>query len=286
VARDEAKGELMPRGKLSAIEIAEGALLADVAVVFQIIWMYVPVVGVFFRMLIPIVFTVLLLRRRLYAGIMSLCVALFLAAVVTGPNLVDLIYLLLEGVGGLYLGVTMKHRLRDGQIILLGATGLGVAIYGTIFVFALLFGTPLQVLVASLHQTYAHAVALAGTIAAQVGLSQFWTSQFLPLLTPLANQAFTYWWAWLFVFHWLAALPLMIVMYYITNVFVRLLGYDVRPFPGGRLRRLNRRLRRRLVRMGVRRGLVGRRARRRGARARRAQQAPREPTRERQEVGV
>ncbi len=275
-SRDEAKGKRMPRGKLNAIEIAEGALLADVAVVFQIIWMYIPLIGIFFRVLIPIVFTVLVLRRHLYAGIMSLCVALFIAAVVTGPNLVDLIYLLLEGVGGLYLGVTMKRRLRDTVIIPLGTTGLGIATYGLIFLFALLFGTPLQDLVKSLHRTFDRAVSTAGTIAPQVGLGHLWTHQFLPVLMPIANQAFTYWWAVLFVFHWLGALPVMIVMYYMTNVFVRLLGYDVRPFPGGRIRRLSRRIRRRLVRAGVRRGLLGRRAVR----------PPRPEAEKRQEVSV
>ena len=58
----------MRHGRLSPIEIAEGALLADVAVIFQLLWLYLPVVGGFFRVLIPVVFTVLVLRRRLQAG--------------------------------------------------------------------------------------------------------------------------------------------------------------------------------------------------------------------------
>src|SRR5205085_890588 len=49
----------MPR-KLSAIEIAEGALLADIAVIFQLLSLYLPIGKSFLRILIPIVFTIIL----------------------------------------------------------------------------------------------------------------------------------------------------------------------------------------------------------------------------------
>jgi len=67
----------MPR-KLSAIEIAEGALLADIAVIFQLLSLYLPIGKSFLRILIPIVITIIVLRRRLYVGMMGLRVALFL----------------------------------------------------------------------------------------------------------------------------------------------------------------------------------------------------------------
>jgi hypothetical protein len=41
-------------------------------------------------------------------------------------------------------------------------------------------------------------------------------------------------------------------MYYVTNVFVRVLGYDVRPFPGGWVARRNRKAARRLLQLGLR----------------------------------
>ena len=72
--------------RLNAIEIAEGALLADIAVVFQLLLIYLPVGGGFFRILTFIIFAVLVLRRGLYVGILGMCVALFLVGVVTGPQ--------------------------------------------------------------------------------------------------------------------------------------------------------------------------------------------------------
>src|SRR5947209_6157145 len=109
----------MPR-KLSAIEIAEGALLADIAVIFQLLSLYLPIGKSFLRILIPIVFTIIVLRRRLYVGIMGLCVALFIVGIMTGPNY--LVTMLLEGIGGLFLGVTMKYRLRHFIILFVGVT--------------------------------------------------------------------------------------------------------------------------------------------------------------------
>ncbi len=86
--------------KLSAIEIAEGALLADIAIVFQLLTLYLPVGGDFFRVLIFIVYAVLVLRRGLYVGVMGMLVALFISAIVIGPQLV--VFMLLEATGGLF----------------------------------------------------------------------------------------------------------------------------------------------------------------------------------------
>jgi hypothetical protein len=44
----------------------------------------------------------------------------------------------------------------------------------------------------------------------------------------------------------------------VTNLFVRLLGYDVRPFPGGWLGKLFYRINRRMVRIAVKRGILKR----------------------------
>jgi uncharacterized protein YybS (DUF2232 family) len=270
----------MSRQRLSAIEIAEGALLADVVVIFQVIWMYIPVVGVFFRILIPVVFTILVLRRNLYAAIMSLCVAVFLASVVTGPNIIDLIYLALEGIGGLFLGVTMRYRARDSIIILLGTTGLGVSIYALFFFIAALLGTPLNEIIASFHRTYTHAVAAANFSAGQVGLGGLWQHTLFPPINQFVEWAFTYWAALFFAYNWLTALPVMLVMYYVTNSLVRLLGYEVRPFPGGWVHRLLRRIDRRLLRVALKR--QSRRGRRAGEHT--ADEQSQRPDRE--EVGV
>src|SRR5690348_9438357 len=104
--------------RLSAIEIAEGALLADIGVVFQLLIKYLPVGGAFLALMIPVIFAVIVLRRGLYVGCMSLCVALFIICIVLGPGGVP--FLLLETGAGLFLGVTMRHRLSHLLTIALG----------------------------------------------------------------------------------------------------------------------------------------------------------------------
>ena len=241
-----------PTARLSAIEIAEGALLADVAVIFQVIWMFVPFVGIFFRLLIPIVFTILCLRRGLYAGIIALCAAIFLAAVVTGPNVVDLIYMLLEGVGGLYLGVTMRRRSSHLLILALGTLGLTAGLYAFTFVVIFMLGTPLQQVLATLHRDYIRLLALGVLVTMRLGVGQFWRDQVVPILSPVIEWCFHYWWILILVAVLANALPIMFVMYYVTNVFVRVLGYDVRPFPSGWIERRRRKLARRALRLGLR----------------------------------
>ncbi|MGH2503031.1 MAG: hypothetical protein ACRDID_11000, partial [Ktedonobacterales bacterium] len=47
----------------SAISMAEGGLLADVSIVFDLAWIYVPIIGTAFMPLIPTPFVILYLRR-------------------------------------------------------------------------------------------------------------------------------------------------------------------------------------------------------------------------------
>src|SRR5256886_11917925 len=109
----------MPR-KLNAIEIAESALLVDIAMVFQLLVLYLPIGGIFFSLLIPPLFTILILRRHFYAAIMGSCVALFVIGMLTGIGNIQIT--ILEIGAGIYLGLTMKHPLRYFPLILLGTT--------------------------------------------------------------------------------------------------------------------------------------------------------------------
>ena len=119
----------MPR-QLSAIEIAEGALLADIAVILQLFAMYLPVFDTFIRLLIPIVFAVLVLRRRLYAAVLCLCVTCFIVSALSGLAL--LVPMLLSCGAGLYLGQTMKRRLPHAIVVLLGMTSGALAVCGVL----------------------------------------------------------------------------------------------------------------------------------------------------------
>ncbi len=237
--------------KLTAIEIAEGALLADIAVVFQLLTLYLPIGGEFFRVLIFIVFAVLVLRRGLYVGMMGMFVALFIAAIVTGPQ--SVVFLLLEATGGLFLGFTMKHRLSHFLLLLIGITCGALALYIVIFLSTFLFGLPFNSLVRGLHNAYTGAMSLMGVLAASVGLSAWWQQTLYPLIAPLAAFGFKYWWALYYVALWALLCPFVIVIYATTNSLVRRLGYGVRPFPDGRVHKRIRRFSRFLLKAGIRR---------------------------------
>jgi Predicted membrane protein (DUF2232) len=246
-------GESMFRN-LKAIEIAEGALLADIAVLFQLLAIYLPIGGQVFRLLTFIVFTVLVLRRGLYVGIMGLCVALFVVTVIVGTQ--SFIDLLLECMGGLFLGVTMKWRMHLLPLLLLGATAGSLAFYAATILTSFIFAVPLTTLVDVLHSTYTTLISLINNLMAQAGLSIWWKHNLYPGISSLANVAFRYWFLSFYIGIWLVLCPVVFVVYVFTNSFVRLLGYDVRPFPGGRIGRLLRRLNRRSIRMALKWGIL------------------------------
>lgn len=219
--------------RLTAIEIAEGALMADIGVIFQLLVKILPVGGHFFQLLIPIVFAVVVLRRSFYVGCMSLVVALFIVALISGPG--ASFFMLLECGAGLFLGLTMKHRMHHFVILFLGVTSGTIVFYLLLISIDLITGFPLSTFVRSVQLTYKAAVGLVGAIAALVGVSSWWQHTALPPLNSLANLAFSYWWITYYIINWVFLIPVVIVVYYITNLFVRLLGYQVLPFPGGKI---------------------------------------------------
>lgn len=231
--------------RLSAIEIAEGALLADIAVIFQLLTLYLPVGGEVFRFLVIVVFAILVLRRGLYAASMGFCTALFLVGVISGINFLPI--MLLEGMGGLFLGVTMKHFWHHIPLLLVGITCGAAALWIVVFGSDFLLRIPVADLILSLHRVYTHSVAIMGQLSASVGLDGFWKANVLPPVETIANLGFTYWLAAFYVLFWIGLCPAVIAIYYASNLLVRFLGYEVRPFPGGRLQKLLRWLARKLV---------------------------------------
>lgn len=221
--------------RLSAIEIAEGALLADIGVVFQLLIKYLPIGGDLLRLLVPVVFALLVLRRGLYVGCMSLCVSLFIVSIVLGPTGAPL--LLLEAGAGLFLGLTMRHRLRHSSTVFLGVLCGAFALWVVILGVSFLTGGPAS-LVRGLRLAYNSLVPLLAFLFQIVGLGQIWHHTLFPLLNQFIQWGFQ---NWLFLFYLvLCALcaPIVIITYGITNFFLRLLGYQVRPFPGYRLESL------------------------------------------------
>ena len=239
--------------RLRAIEMAEGALLADIAVVFQLIVHYVPFVGIFFTLLIPPLFAILVLRRGLYGAIMSMAVALFTLGLIAGWGRTQLF--ILEIGAGIFLGVTMKYRLHYIPLILLGVTGSAIGITGLTLGSILLLGPSfLAVTLNGFRQTYNLAFRTLDFLAPQLGLESAWHSN-EPMIKHLADLSLRYWLAVIFFSDWLILLPVVIIVYYITAFLVRLMGYDVRPFPDGILNRFLLWIMTLLLRIAVKVGL-------------------------------
>jgi hypothetical protein len=217
---------------LHAIEIAEGALLADIAVVFQLLIRYLPIGGTFLALLIPVVFAVIVLRRGLYVGCVSLCVALCLIGIVLGPGGLPLV--LLEAGAGLFLGTTMRRRLNHLTTMTLGILCGSLALWLVLLVLVLLLGGP-QFFLRVIRQTYAALTPLAGLLFKLLGLGAFWGHTLLPLLDSFVQWGQQHWPVLLLLAACGICIPLVVIVYVIVNACVRLLGYQVRPFPGSQL---------------------------------------------------
>lgn len=239
--------------RLTAIEIAEGALLADIGVIFQLVAIYLPVGGDLLRLLIPIVFAIIVLRRGLYVGCMSFCVALFLVGVISGPGF--LILMMLEGLAGLFLGVTMKYRMHQLAILFLGITSSALLLFGLFVLTDLFAGIPFTDLIQSLHQAYNGFISFVNGVTYGIGLGSWWHHTLFPKVDAVAKLAFTYWWAGFYLLSWVALCPVVIVVYYVTNLFVRRLGYKVVPFPGGIFEKLLHWTLRTIIRFIPKRGI-------------------------------
>lgn len=218
--------------RLSAIEIAEGALLADIGVLFHLLIRYLPVGGGFLALLVPVISAILVLRRGLYVGCMSLCVSLFIVSIVVGPGGIPIMFL--EASAGLFLGLTMRHRLRNVTIIFVGIVLGALALWSVILLVTLLTGGA-GAMVHALRQAYGFFLPFFALLFHVIGLGGFWQRTFFPLLDRFAQWGFQYWPILLYLGACVVCVPLVILVYGITNFFLRLLGYQVRPFPGHRL---------------------------------------------------
>lgn len=214
--------------RLTTIEIAEGALLADIGVIFQLLALYLPIGKSIFQILSPIVFAIIVMRRGFYVGMMSLCVAVFTIGIMSGPAAWPA--MLLQCGAGLFLGLVMQHRMGHFWVVILGTTAGALALYILLIVSDLLTGIPLSDLVKSLQNTFAQLIALVGALAGSIGLGHWWQVHLLPVVNAIAQVAFKYWLIGFYVISWIFVFPVVIVVYYITNLLTRLLGYKVRPF--------------------------------------------------------
>lgn len=233
---------------LTAIEIAEGALLADIAVVSHFLSVFMPIGSNFFSLLNFTIFAILVLRRGTYVGLMGMCVAIFLLCVLVGPQ--SMFTMLAEAGGGIFLGSMMKYRVHPLLVLVLGIIGGTLFTYVFVLVFSWLSGLGMAVYLHDAQHLYQLAAASAGQVAQRMGFGSTW-KQFYPQANTLILWCFAHWELAILGFLLLLYCPIVAATYAVVNVLVILLGYEVRPFIGRRLVHLQKALKARsLHKMG------------------------------------
>src|SRR5215469_16513810 len=106
-------------GWVDAMGLAEGGLLADVAIILELAAIYLPIVGTVLAIAVPTPFAILMLRRGARATLLAGAVAAFLILVLSGPHFAWRMGL--EALAGLVLGGAMRARIRP-SIAFLGVT--------------------------------------------------------------------------------------------------------------------------------------------------------------------
>lgn len=230
-APERTRPAFRPRN-LRAIEIAEGALLADIGVIFQILIKFLPVGGVLIHLLVPVIFTVIVLRRGFYVGCMSLCVALCVVCIALGPGGAP--FFLLSSGAGIFLGLTMRYRLHPFSTCVIGIFGGGVALWAVLLFYVFVGGGAL-VLLRGMHQGYASLTNVLAFVFSLIRLGEFWQAVLYPALDHFMQWGFQNWLLLYYLSSCLLCVPLVLGVYFIVNFFMRVLGYKIRPFPGYRL---------------------------------------------------
>jgi hypothetical protein len=225
-------------------------------VLLQLAAIYLPVLDILARFVIPIVLAVLVLRRGLAVGIISTCVGCFLIGMLSGLSF--LIPMLLTCTAGLFLGITMRRRWPHLPLLLLGTSGGALAVCGLTIMFSLVAGVPLALIARQLELAYQAAFALADPVAAGLGYGVWWRETAYPVLAALAQMTLEYWLLLYLAALWVFLSPIVVLMYFTTNYSVRLLGYNVRAFPGGAIERRLARGARRLIGLGKKLGRLSR----------------------------
>ncbi len=212
----------------SAISMAEAGLLTDVSLVFDLAWIYIPILGTAFIPLIPTPFVILYLRRGARITLFAACVAGFLMTVLVGPH-----YgwrLTVEACIGLALGWAMQRRWPPLLTIALATLVNSTVVYVAAFAAIYALGLPLHDLYQELRNALVSVGWLLDTSATLLGLRHPWLSV-RPFFATVGHLSLTYWLPALYVHTLAVALPTDMLYYSVASTTARALGHDVRPFP-------------------------------------------------------
>lgn len=213
---------------MDALGLAEGGLLADVAVILDLAAVYLPLLGEAFQVVVPAPFAILYLRRGMKPTLLAIAVAAFLMTVLAGPHYGWRLGLM--GLMGLVIGWAMRHHVSPILTLAALTVLFAGASYAALIALIVFTGYPIADIVAELHNAMDSAALLAATAAQVVGVSAWWLAA-RPLYVALEHWALAYWQVLVGVAFACAALPVGAVDYAVANTIARVLGHDVRPFP-------------------------------------------------------
>jgi len=227
-------GSSTPSAWVDALSLAEGGLLADVALILELVRIFLPVAGVAFSLLVPMPFVLLMLRRGFKPTALAVVVGALLIGLITGPH-----YgwrMGTSGLVGLALGFAMRARLRPALIVILGSLLTSLALYAFFWASLWLTAVPLHDLVAGLENAIQAANSAAVFVTSRLGLGGVW-QHYSPALFAFEQWVIDYWPLVLYGVILGGSIGVVVVYYLIANSLMRLFGFEVRPFPSPRIER-------------------------------------------------
>ncbi len=213
---------------LPPLALAEGGLLLDVAIILDLVAIYLPVVGIVVMPAVPAPFALLMLRRGVRVTLLAAAVSAFLVTVIAGPHFGWRMGI--QALVGAMIGWIMQRRRSPWIALMLCSlfiTAAGVFATLGLIVFT---GLPVKDVVDELRNAMDAAMSLVASGAQLVGLEQLWLAVRPPLV---ALEAFSLrlWPALLFCYLLCFALPMVMLYLTVATGTARVLGNDVRPFP-------------------------------------------------------
>lgn len=257
-AQDATAPSAAPRTRpwLTPIALAEGGLLTDVAIILDLVAIYLPLLGTVVAPAVPAPFAVLMLRRGARVTLLTAGVSAFLMTILTGPHFGWRMGL--QALIGLLMGWAMRRRLSWIITVTLGALLVTTVGFAATLGLILVIGMPLTNILELLRNGLQSVDGFAAFVAGLTGARDLW-GEIHRALVPAARQALELWPALLYAYYLAFAVPAVLLYYAVASASARVLGHDVPAFPPVWVSRLVWRLLApiRLLRRGTRHGKRG-----------------------------
>jgi hypothetical protein len=214
--------------RMSALDMAEGGLLADVGIVLDLASIYLPIIGAILTPTVPTPFAILTLRRGPRVAFVASAVAMFLVTVLAGPHFGWRMGL--EASLGVLMGWAMRRRWRSTTIVVAGTVIVATATFVAALLVLVATGLPTHDVVRELRNVLHVLAEMTAFATSALGLHSQWLAV-RPDLVSVGNALLDVWPLLLYAYATAFALPTIIVYYAIANSAARVLGADAHPFP-------------------------------------------------------